>query len=167
MLLRRKPTDIAVAAEREARRLRIFRLRWPVLHTLESSSHKVPSEWLLLVLLPAGLGSGVQHPLSSSMVSRAYEEGPRRLVLGTYSFSGDLGKMALPATAALIASLVGWRWATRSVGMLALAPTFYGFVSDWGGVQLTLSLVGLMVMVAIPLATLLRLPQVGDVNHVD
>jgi hypothetical protein len=75
--------------------------------------------------------------------------------------------MALPATAALIASLVGWRWATRSVGMLALAPTFYGFVSDWGGVQLTLSLVGLMVMVAIPLATLLRLPQVGDVNHVD
>src|SRR5213594_5133448 len=33
---------------------------------------------LLAVLLIAGLGSGVQHPLSSSLVSKAYETGPRR-----------------------------------------------------------------------------------------
>src|SRR5207249_54291 len=38
---------------------------------------------LLLVLLTAGLGSGVQHPLSSSLVSKAYETGPRRAALGT------------------------------------------------------------------------------------
>src|SRR5258708_38011668 len=44
---------------------------------------------LLLVLLIAGLGSGVQHPLSSSLVSKAYETGPRRAALGTYNFSGD------------------------------------------------------------------------------
>jgi len=78
-------------------------------------------EWLLLILLVAGLGSGVQHPLSSSMVSLAYEEGPRRVVLGTYNFSGDLGKMVLPAAAALVAAMVGWRWATRGAGLLALA----------------------------------------------
>jgi MFS family permease len=56
---------------------------------------------------------------------------------------------------------------TLGIGSGALAPTLYGFVSDWGGVQLTLTAVALVVMVAIPLATLLRLPQVADANHVD
>src|SRR3989304_4398427 len=55
---------------------------------------------LLLVLLAAGLGSGVQHPLSSSLVSKAYENGPRRAALGTYNFSRDLGQVAGPAAVA-------------------------------------------------------------------
>jgi MFS family permease len=77
-------------------------------------------EWLLLLLLIAGLGSSVQHPLSSSVVSRAYEEGPRRMALGTYNFSGDLGKMTLPPAVALATAWLGWRWATQGVGILAL-----------------------------------------------
>ena len=52
---------------------------------------------LILCLAVAGLGSGCQHPLSSSLVSKAYETGPRRTALGTYNFSGDLGKVAVPA----------------------------------------------------------------------
>src|SRR6185369_15968352 len=48
-------------------------------------------------LLAAGLGSGVQHPLSSTLVSNAYDDGGRRTALGTYNFSGDLGKVAVPA----------------------------------------------------------------------
>jgi hypothetical protein len=52
---------------------------------------------LVAFLLVAGLGSGVQHPLASSLVSRAYETGPRRAALGTYNFAGDLGKIAVPA----------------------------------------------------------------------
>ncbi|MFI5342092.1 MAG: MFS transporter [Candidatus Methylomirabilales bacterium] len=77
-------------------------------------------EWLLLLLLFAGLGSAVQHPLSSALVSRMYEEGPRRMALGTYNFSGDLGKMTLPTIVALATAWVGWRWATRGVGILTL-----------------------------------------------
>lgn len=77
-------------------------------------------ESLLLLLLLTGLGSGVQHPLSSSLVSRAYEEGPRRMALGTYNFSGDLGKMTVPAAVAFLTAWVGWRWATRGVGALTL-----------------------------------------------
>jgi MFS family permease len=77
--------------------------------------------WLVGLLLLGGLGSGVQHPLSSSLVSRAYEEGPRRMALGTYNFSGDLGKMVLPASVALVITWLGWRSATRGVGILALA----------------------------------------------
>jgi MFS family permease len=78
-------------------------------------------EWLLLLLLVAGSGSAVQHPLSSALVSRVYEEGPQRMALGTYNFSGDLGKMTLPAAAALVTAWVGWRWATRGAGILTFA----------------------------------------------
>ncbi len=78
-------------------------------------------EHLLLCLLLAGLGSAVQHPLSSALVSRVYEEGPRRTALGTYNFAGDLGKIALPAGISVIIVWAGWRWATRGIGVLALA----------------------------------------------
>jgi MFS family permease len=76
---------------------------------------------LLAVLLIAGLGSGVQHPLSSSLVSKAYETGPRRAALGTYNFSGDLGKVAVPAAVAFAALVVGWRTASAAYGVIGLA----------------------------------------------
>jgi MFS family permease len=75
---------------------------------------------LLGCLLMAGLGSGVQHPLSSSLVSKAYETGPRRMALGTYNFSGDLGKVAVPAAVALAAGWVGWRAASRGYALIGL-----------------------------------------------
>ena len=77
-----------------------------------------------LVLLGAGLGSGVQHPLSSSIVSRAYETGARRTALGTYNFAGDLGKVAFPAVVALGATAIGWRLAAGTFGVLGLAAAF-------------------------------------------
>jgi len=76
---------------------------------------------LLSVLLLAGLGSGVQHPLSSSLVSRAFETGRRRAALGTYNFSGDLGKIAITAAMALAAAAVGWRLAGAAYGIVGLA----------------------------------------------
>ncbi len=75
---------------------------------------------LLLVLLLAGLGSGVQHPLSSSLVAKAYETGLRRAALGTYNFSGDLGKIAGSVVAAAAAALVGWRAAGAASGVFGL-----------------------------------------------
>ena len=75
---------------------------------------------LLAVLLIAGLGSGVQHPLSSTLVSTAYETGRRRAALGTYNFSGDLGKIAMPAAVGLVAALVGWRVACAGSGALGI-----------------------------------------------
>src|SRR4029450_5248035 len=75
---------------------------------------------LLVCLLVGGLGSSVQHPLSSSLVSKAYDGGARRMALGTYNFSGDLGKVAVPATVALAAAWVGWREAARGYAVLGL-----------------------------------------------
>ncbi len=75
---------------------------------------------LAVLLLVSGLGSGVQHPLSSSLVSKAYENGPRRVALGTFNFSGDLGKVTVPALIALAAAAIGWRWAVAGYGALGL-----------------------------------------------
>jgi MFS family permease len=75
---------------------------------------------LLALLLIAGLGSGVQHPLSSSLVSRAYEDGPRRAALGTYNFAGDLGKVTVPAAVALLTAFIGWRTAGAAYGIIGL-----------------------------------------------
>jgi len=75
---------------------------------------------LLSVLLVAGIGSGVQHPLSSSLVSKAYETGRRRAALGTYNFSGDIGKVVVPAAVALAATVVGWRTASMAYGVIGV-----------------------------------------------
>jgi MFS transporter, FSR family, fosmidomycin resistance protein len=75
---------------------------------------------LLAILLVAGLGSGVQHPLSSSLISKAYETGGRRAALGTYNFSGDLGKAGASVVVALAATAVGWRVAATAYGLLGL-----------------------------------------------
>jgi MFS family permease len=75
---------------------------------------------LLLFLLLAGLGSGVQHPLSSSLVSKAYETGPRRAALGAYNFAGDLGKIAVPAAVALATTVAGWRGALGAYAVAGL-----------------------------------------------
>ncbi len=73
---------------------------------------------LLILLALVGLGSGVQHPLSSTLVARAYSAGGQRAALGIYNFSGDLGKMALPAAAALIAGTIGWQTSAVAAGAL-------------------------------------------------
>jgi MFS transporter, FSR family, fosmidomycin resistance protein len=75
---------------------------------------------LLVLLLAAGLGSGVQHPLSSSIVSKAFESGRRRTALGTYNFSGDVGKAGVAAAIGLLAGLVGWRAAGAAYGLVGV-----------------------------------------------
>src|SRR5262244_1026014 len=44
-----------------------------------------------------GIGPSLQHPLSSALVSRAYEAQGRRTAMGTYNFAGDVGRVAFPA----------------------------------------------------------------------
>jgi MFS family permease len=76
---------------------------------------------LVVVLVAAGVGSGTQHPLGAALVSRAYEGGPQRFALGTFNFSGDLGKMLFPACATVAFAWAGWRATTQGVGLLTAA----------------------------------------------
>jgi len=72
---------------------------------------------LVLLLLVGGVGASVQHPLASSMISRAYEVNGRRVALGTYNFSGDIGKFLFPILAALTLPLLGWRSVCAGFGL--------------------------------------------------
>ena len=71
---------------------------------------------LCACLALSGAGSSTQHPIASSAVSRAYGAGARG-PLGTYNFSGDLGKAAIPAVVSLAVTVMPWRMV---VGVLAL-----------------------------------------------
>ena len=71
-------------------------------------------------LILAGLGASTQHPIGSSLVAVAYH-GPRsRTALGTYNFTGDVGKVLLPALFALVAASLGWQQALVVIGALAV-----------------------------------------------
>jgi MFS transporter, FSR family, fosmidomycin resistance protein len=75
---------------------------------------------LVAILFIAGLGASTQHPLASALVARAFA-GPRSLAaLGTYNFAGDLGKMALPAAAALLVVVLPWRMSLALLGTIGL-----------------------------------------------
>ena len=77
-------------------------------------------------LILAGLGASTQHPIGSSLVAAAYH-GPRsRTALGTYNFTGDVGKVLLPALFALVAASLGWQQAL--VVMAALAVLGAGII---------------------------------------
>src|SRR5215813_7698202 len=57
---------------------------------------------LALALVVGGLGASTQHPLASALVARAFGEQRAIKAIGTYNFAGDIGKMAVPAAAALL-----------------------------------------------------------------
>ena len=80
---------------------------------------------LLAASAAGGLGGGAQHPLASSMVSRAYDDRGRAGAVGTVNFAGDLGKMAAPFAAGALAGALRWRRAMAWVG--------------WGGIAFMLA----------------------------
>ncbi|MBL8674063.1 MAG: MFS transporter, partial [Rhodospirillales bacterium] len=57
-----------------------------------------------LGILLSGLGSSAQHPVGSSLVAGAYAGTRSRAALGAYNFTGDLGKMLIPAGFAAMAT---------------------------------------------------------------
>src|SRR5262249_55877263 len=86
---------------------------------------------LLVALLLGGVGASVQHSIGSSIVSSAFDGISSRAALGIYNFTGDIGKMALPALTALLLTGMTWRsalWIVAGIGigvavlLLVLAP---------------------------------------------
>ncbi|MGB8354790.1 MAG: MFS transporter [Chthoniobacteraceae bacterium] len=59
-------------------------------------------------LVVAGIGSSVQHPRASILVTNTYGAAARG-PLGIYNFSGDLGKSIFPAVVALLLPVLAWR----------------------------------------------------------
>ena len=70
---------------------------------------------ILAALFLAGAGSAVQHPLCSTIISRAFPQDGRRAALGTYNFAGDVGKFAFGGVVSLFL-LTGVPWQVPVVG---------------------------------------------------
>ena len=75
---------------------------------------------VVIGLLLAGLGGSTQHPIGSSLVSAAYSGLRSRTALGTYNFTGDVGKVLLPAFFALIVASLGWQQALIVIAAIAV-----------------------------------------------
>jgi MFS transporter, FSR family, fosmidomycin resistance protein len=72
--------------------------------------------WMIVgALFFAGVGSAVQHPLASTIISHAYSDVGRRGALGTYNFFGDVGKFAFGGIVSFCL-LVGISWQAPVVG---------------------------------------------------
>jgi FSR family fosmidomycin resistance protein-like MFS transporter len=85
--------------------------------------------FLVAALFVGGLGASTQHPLASSLIAHAFA-GPRSLkALGTYNFAGDIGKMTLPAAAALLFVVLPWRHALMLLGGLGAVAALAIFLA--------------------------------------
>jgi FSR family fosmidomycin resistance protein-like MFS transporter len=71
-------------------------------------------------LVLAGIGSSVQHPRASLLVTNTYGKAARG-PLGIYNFAGDLGKATFPAVVALLLPVVAWRPAVGIMAFVGLA----------------------------------------------
>ncbi len=91
---------------------------------------------LLGALFISGLGGSTQHPIASALVARAFA-GPRSLkALGTYNFSGDIGKMTVPAVLSLLLLAMAWRPALAILGSVGvvMAAVIFLFTPRYGRV---------------------------------
>ncbi len=78
---------------------------------------------LCVGLVVAGMGSSIQHPRASLLVTDSYGEAARR-PLGIYNFAGDLGKAVVPALVALLLTVLAWRPVLGLMAMLGSALIF-------------------------------------------
>jgi len=75
---------------------------------------------LCVGLLVAGIGSSIQHPRASLLVTESYQKDARG-PLGIYNFAGDLGKATLPALVAVLLPVLAWRSVVGLSAMLGVA----------------------------------------------
>jgi MFS transporter, FSR family, fosmidomycin resistance protein len=75
---------------------------------------------LCIGLVIAGVGSSVQHPRASLLVTNTYGKASRG-PLGIYNFAGDLGKAIFPAAVALLLPIFAWRPIVAMMSFLGLA----------------------------------------------
>lgn len=85
------------------------------------------------LLIVGGLGSSVQHPLSSSLISNAYlDKVKRRTALSTFNVAGDFGKLLLPALTAFLITQYDWMAASRLLGILGMISVIIIFLITKG-----------------------------------
>ncbi len=84
----------------------------------------------LIALFFAGVGSAVQHPLSSTIISHAFPGDGRRGALGTYNFFGDVGKFAFGGIVSLLlVAGISWQAPVTGFGIAGIATAIAIFMT--------------------------------------
>lgn len=87
--------------------------------------------WMILTaLFFAGVGSAVQHPLCSTIISNAYPDAGRRAALGTYNLFGDVGKFAFGGLLSLLL-MTGFSWQGPVVAYGVTGMLIAGMIFFW------------------------------------
>ena len=76
--------------------------------------------FLLIIIVITGLGHSVQHPISTSIVSKVFENGKLGTSVGTLNLAGDIGKVCVPFFISLIIAAYSWRFSLLSLGIMGL-----------------------------------------------
>ena len=86
--------------------------------------------WMIIIaLFFAGMGSAVQHPLSSAIISHAYPGPGRRTALGTYNFAGDVGKFVFGGIVSLcVLAGISWQAPVAGFGVAAIVTAIVIFL---------------------------------------
>ena len=74
-----------------------------------------------LLLILSGMGSSVQHPLASCVISQSYRGTELRTALSVYNFSGDIGKLVIPAAAAFTLTQLSFPTTSHLIAGIGLA----------------------------------------------
>ena len=85
--------------------------------------------WMIIIaLFFTGMGSAVQHPLSSTIISHAYPGEGRRTALGTYNFAGDVGKFLFGGIVSLcVLAGISWQAPVVGFGIATIVTAFIVF----------------------------------------
>ncbi|KIS43960.1 MFS transporter [Kosakonia radicincitans] len=78
---------------------------------------------LMILIVIGGLGASVQHPLSSSFITRFYPAQRARIALSTYNFFGDVGKGIIPSTLSACLLVITWGTALQLIALLGFLVT--------------------------------------------
>lgn len=76
--------------------------------------------YLIFFIIIAGTGASVQHPVASSLVSKAYENSRIGTAISTLNFGGDVGKVIVPLIFTFLIASFGWRHTLFISGTLGI-----------------------------------------------
>jgi MFS family permease len=76
--------------------------------------------WLMAALFLGGVGAATQHPIASALVTRTFTGARALSAFGAYNFAGDVGKVLIPALAALLILFMAWRPAYALFGLAGI-----------------------------------------------
>lgn len=78
---------------------------------------------LMVLIVVGGLGASVQHPLSSSFITRHYPARQARIALSTYNFFGDVGKGIIPSFLSASLLIIAWGTALELIALFGFLIT--------------------------------------------